>query len=475
MGDGTALIFNSEMTYRRRLLWNYKKLPGTTIEQNKRSLPLNIGGNNGQSLNHFAGGLSDGNEGVASFYYDKLGPGNVNGYKSYFFFEEGMVALGAGLNKKSQNKVYEVLTTLDQDRLLSDVKYQGSGDQISKISLSTEDFEKEVLMTRPLWIHHNNNGYILYPQQGGDLAKLSVGFQKGSWDEINGTWRLQQDNPNYIMRYDSAVVLNIAVNHLKDLKNAKYAYMVFPSRSENVFKEMVANNPIEIVQNNEKAQVVRHISNKSAGIVFMQADTVEITSELSIAVDKPVTMLIRENSNNEIEAWLSDPFQKESTVDVRFILRKLNEMPVNVQRIVVLPGGVYKGKAAYTTTGDVWTMLPPLPNDEEISEEVDITEITNDTLKIEGNLIEEDGTLEIFPSLLNKSEMLNINYQVLESETRINIEVSDLSGRLVWKKSERNNEGYYKTQINSTGFESDIYIVNVKVGNKSWTRRIIIQ
>jgi hypothetical protein len=470
MGDGTLLTYTSDMNYTGRIYWDYKRLPGTTIEQNKAALPLNIGGNNGKSLNLFAGGISNGINGVASFYYDRNGTANVNGYKSYFFFDQGVVALGTGIKKKNANKVYEVFTTAEQDVLSTDIKYLASGDVISNISVATIETERNIALSQPAWIHHNSTGYMVYPQQGGDELKIEVARQKGSWDEINGTWRWQVDNPNYEMRYDSIPVMHIAINHKKEPVSARYAYMVFPAKSENGFKNFVGNNPIQIVSNNDSVQVVWDESTKTAGLVFIEPDTARITSELSVVVDKPVTMLVKKKENGEFEAWVADPYQRESMVDIRFLIRKPNQMPVDIQRLVVMPNGVFKGQAAYTTTGDVWALIPPLPNEEE-----EVTEESQEgdellTNQGDGNSLE----VEVYPTVLMKTDAFTVRYQ-LEKAGTANIEVVNLAGQLMYAKSKYAGKGSNTMEIPCRAMDEGVFIVKVTIGDKVETQKIVIR
>ncbi len=472
MGDGTCLIFNSDYSYQQRIYWNYKRLPGTTIEQDNMPLPLNIGGNNGKSLNEFAGGVSNGRSGIASFYADRDGTGNVNGYKSYFFFDEGVVALGTGIKKKLSNKVYEVLTSIDQDLLETDVTYHTTGDVINTISASTLDYNRDFSLIEPAWIHCNSNGYIVYPQNGGEQLEIGVKEQAGSWDEINGTWRLEEDNPNYIMRYDSAAVLQIGINHLKEPDNAKYAYMALPNLSENTFKALVEDNPIQIVSNSDTVQVVWHKEDKIVGIVFFKADTAFINDELSIVVDKPAIMLVKENSNGEFEAWIADPYQKELMIDIKFLIRRSNQMPLDIQRLVVLPDDVFKGKAVYTTTGDIWSQIPAIPLDENVQVETseDKEELSEATENVEG----ENMNFGVFPTKLKRSDFFMVMYQLEKSGTT-RIEIINLSGQTMYDKNMYVGKGLNRMQIPCTYLDQGVFIVKVTFGDKVETQKIIIR
>ncbi|MCT4644028.1 MAG: choice-of-anchor J domain-containing protein [Carboxylicivirga sp.] len=475
MGDGTCMTFNSEFNYNQRRYLNYKKLPGTTIEQNTYELPLNLEGNNGKSLNDYAGGLTNGKEGLASFYYNKDGIANVNGYKSYFFFKEGMVALGAGIEKKSKNRIFKVLTSVEQDQRMTDVVYHTGGDKVNTISSSIKELNREIELSKPAWIHHNSNGYVVYPQSGGDVLTIGIDEQSGAWDEINGTWRLEVDNPNYIMRYDSAAVVQISIDHKKEPLKAKYAYMVFPMQSEGSFKELMEDNPLNIIQNDELAQVVRHQKDKVTGLAIIQPGIIKVSDELSVEVDKAVTMLLKEKENGEIEAWLNDPYQREEIVNITFMIRKANEKPKNIQRVIVLPNGVDKGQQVYTTTGDIWSLIPELEKKEEDqSDNKDMSEeeeSNNPSEDEEAN--KEQPFAKVFPTKLLHNE--NLNIQLMTSEKN-DVQVSGytVDGKLMHDETLTSIEGEYNHMINSSELGIGVYIIRIKSGQSVHTQKIII-
>ena len=87
--------------------------------------------------------------------------------------------------------------------------------------------------------------------------------------------------------------------------------------------------------------------------MFMNAGQLKLNEALTVSVDKPVTMLLKENVNGELDAWISDPNQNQTMIELTIIKEIVNAMPEIVQRIVVLPSGNLTGKGAFTTTGNV--------------------------------------------------------------------------------------------------------------------------
>ncbi len=482
MGDGTLLTMVESSSYSlTRRVWNYFNLPGLTTEQRpltspmmNGTLPVNYGGINGKSQNNFAGGLSNGREGVASFYYDRpLNVGNLIGQKSYFFFENGIVALGTGLKKKSPNNLYNVMSIMEQDILSSDLKYDVGTGLVSTISSTTTSFTGSYTPANPIWMYGANKGYIFVPQNQGDKVNIEINQQTGSWDEINGTWRNYITNPTWTIPYTTESVLSIKIDHGKQPTNANYAYMIFPGVSEAYFtSNIVGKVPYKIIVNNDSVQAVSG-SSTSFQIVFIKPCSIDLSPNLSVKVDKPAIMMVTVKPNGLVEALVSDPLQKSTILNVLFNIKEENKAVVSVQRLVSFPQGVRKGEAVFTSTGDVWSVIPAKTDDDKViyTKPPTVQPADKDNLQNKNNV--SGVQLKAYPTHLGSDRILNLNYTI-ERTSSVEITLTNAMGQRVFYNNSRKEGGFYFDKINCKNLVSGMYLLEIKYGDKKGVSKILI-
>lgn len=483
MGDGTLLTMVDANSYSSsRRVWNYFNLPGLTTEQRpltspmmNGTLPVNYEGSNGKSQNNFAGGLSNGREGVASFYYDRtVNVGNVVGQKSYFFFEKGIVALGTGLKKKTTNNLYNVMTFMEQDVMSSDLKYDTGTDAVNTISSTTTTFTGSYMPTNSIWMYNANKGYVFIPQSQGDKVDVRIQQQAGSWDEINGTWRNFISNPNWLITYTTSPVLTINIDHGKQPTNAKYAYMIFPGLSEAYFtNNIVGKVPYTILANNDSVQAVSG-SSTSFQIVFLKGCSVDLSANLSVKVDKPAIMMVKVKPDGQVEALVSDPLQKSTILNILFIIKEENKAALNVQRLVSFPQGVRKGEAVFTSTGDVWGVIPALVEEDMfIYAKPPTVELFNKDKKQTHNST-ESFQFKAYPLPIGNDRLLNMNY-LIDRPGSVDISLINALGQRVYYNNSRKESGSYYDQIDCKDIASGMYLLEVKYGDRKSVNKILIK
>jgi chondroitin AC lyase len=118
MAEGATFIYCDGDEYRDIFpVWNWRQVPGTTVEQHLGSLDEN-------KLRHFgnrdfAGGASDGNVGcIAAEISDET----LAAHKAWFLFDGGMVALGTAISSSAE---VPVRTTIDQCHPRGTLLYDG--------------------------------------------------------------------------------------------------------------------------------------------------------------------------------------------------------------------------------------------------------------------------------------------------------------------------------------------------------------
>ncbi len=277
LGDGVTLIQRTGNEYDDIMpVWDWRRLPGTTIEQGNYSLkPAADWGVYGNSTH--AGGVSDGTDGAAVFNYNRLG---VAAKKSWFFFGDVMVALGAAINAPAAAN--PVLTTLNQSRLTGSVRYRSGG--MTTLSGNASPLALE-------WVHHDGTGYF-FPGAASNASIAGV-TQTGSWQSINTG---QSSDPV------SLGVFSLHLNHGTAVSGASYTYIVAPGR-EAADMDLFPVSNYQILCNDETAQAVKDLAGNKSAVNFWTAGTVgNLTSDSKASV-------VMKQDGDFIELSISDPTQ----------------------------------------------------------------------------------------------------------------------------------------------------------------------
>lgn len=310
LSDGcTNIVVNGNEYTNIFPVWNWTRIPGVTAPQcNEIPKAKNDWQSPGTST--FAGGVSDSIYGVSAYaYWDTHANINTGAQKAWFFFDEEVVCLGAGIRSDSED---HVATTINQC-LLSDKSVIISANK--KQALLPEGTHK---YTSPQWILHSNIGYV-FPK-GGNVF-ITNQTQTGSWYEINNTAskKMQQEK-----------VITIGLDHGRKVTDASYAYIVVPGKQtvEDMKAYEKANN-IEIWSNSKERQVVR---NKKLGIwqmVFYTAGEFR-NKEIIVKVSKGCTLMIKDIKKKEATLHIADPAQTQEMIRVDLCIPEKSKERKNI-------------------------------------------------------------------------------------------------------------------------------------------------
>jgi chondroitin AC lyase len=289
---GMTLIYRDGLEYTDIFpAWNWMRLPGTTLEQTT-SVPAFTGDLKGSRT--FVGGVSDGQAGVSAF--DQAEPkSSVTAHKSWFFFGEGFLALGAGIQSTGTGPVF---TTLNQCLLRGPVRVDTGG------AVSTQT-SGEVDLDATEWVLHDGVGYV-FPSP--TKVHLKNAAQSGDWNLINRM---------YASASLSCDLFLLGLDHGVAPTDASYAYVVLPGTDEAGVAAFAAQAPLTILSNTPSLQAARHSGLGLSGIAFFTPGSVSVKTGLTVATDTPVLLLLRETSTG-LEVNAADPTQ--SAVSVQFTL-----------------------------------------------------------------------------------------------------------------------------------------------------------
>jgi chondroitin AC lyase len=288
LGNGSSFIsITGEEYYNIFPVFDWNKIPGTTVTQKPELPPADEVRKKG--LTEFVGGVTDGAFGAAAF--DFISPhDHLEAKKSWFFFEEEYVCLGAGIRGDDD---LPVVTTINQSWLDGEVVAQ-AGNQQSVLQKGAHELQEA------RWVWHQNVGY-LFPERV--RVHVSNQVQTGSWFEINK----QSDSPREEI---SKEVFKLWLTHGEEPNNASYAYMVVPSITEQNMDDRFEDRNVEILANTPEVQAVKHEELNITQAAFYKSGKVQVSDDLSIVADSPGMLLIKTSNGNIDQITAADPSRK---------------------------------------------------------------------------------------------------------------------------------------------------------------------
>ncbi|WP_122348149.1 MULTISPECIES: chondroitinase family polysaccharide lyase [unclassified Bacteroides] len=204
--------------------------------------------------------------------------------KSYFFFDDEIVALGSAINNTHAD--YDAHTTLFQNELASaDTPLYVNGE--AKTGLFVEETQTTNV---PCYLTDAvGNGYVI-PDAKGLTVKRSeqISMKDGNLSETKG---------NYAKAW---------LNHGKET-NGSYDYLIYVGGADKV-KAMSGTPvlPYTVQQQDEKAHVVYHAGKKLKGYALFQAVT-DLNDNYIVAATKPCMAMIEETGEKNITISVSNP------------------------------------------------------------------------------------------------------------------------------------------------------------------------
>ena len=221
-------------------------------------------------------GASNGQYGSTSYVMNKK---ETQATKSYFFFDDEFVALGAGINSKESTAIH---TTLNQSK----------ANQVTVDGQTVPTGTKAGSYTGK-WIHNDKIGYI-FPKE--TTFKVNNGLQKDKpslWKEAE-----KEATPETFTAW---------VDHGVKPVDESYEYIVLPNKTTGEVDTYSKNIPIEILANTKDIQAVRHKDLNITQINFYKAGSLEYKDGYTVSVDKACNIIIDEsNGTRKITVAVND-------------------------------------------------------------------------------------------------------------------------------------------------------------------------
>ena len=303
-GDGANHIsVTGDEYYDIASVFDYQKIPGTTVMQ-KSELPSE---DEIQKLGKtdFVGAVTDGKYGAVAF--DFMSPHDpLIARKSWFFFDDEYVCLGAGISCKQKNSV---VTSINQCLLRSDVTISQKNKKVI-IEKGEKQFDNID------WVFQDGIGYV-FPKPTTAIIKNNTAT--GSWWLVNK----QSDSSKDEISLD---VFKFWIDHGKSPSEATYEYIVVPATTVEKMKQNISKENIIIISNTPQIQAVKHIGLKMFQAVFYKAGEIQFSEDLKLVSDTPGIVMIKTDNGTITEISVADPN------------RELNKMHLSISSKIEING-----------------------------------------------------------------------------------------------------------------------------------------
>lgn len=307
-------------------VWDWARIPGVTnpiVEDIPQPRAWQTPG-----TSKFAGGVSNGKYGVSAYFLDDKNFGvNTSAKKAWFFFDEEIVCLGAGITSTSPQSIN---TTVNQCLLKSDVVACIDGHEIKVDGVLQSQNNLS-------WVLHDGIWYYFPPEKGNIF--ISNQIQKGTWKSINTS--LSDDTVQ-------KEVFKLWFDHgSSPPKNEKYSYIIVPNKGTIAEPKKYTPDDVVILSNTDSIQAVAHRKLNIYGIVFYKASTFS-DDKYSITTDKPCTILLDYNSEPKTRIYLADPSRIESNIRVKLEILSSGYSQEIECKLPVVPDPYAGASALYT-------------------------------------------------------------------------------------------------------------------------------
>lgn len=215
----------------------------------------------------FTGGVSDGRYGVSVLTLDSAG---TVAQKSYFTFDEEMVALGAGIGSTGDAEVH---TTVNQAAAKPNATVDGRAVASGTAARSVGDAR---------WAYNDEVGYVF---ASGQDVRVSNTTQTGSWEGQDPV---------------SSDAFTLYVDHGVRPEEGTYDYTVLPAATSEEVEAYAADPAVQTLRNDVEVQAVRHGDLGVTMATFYTAGSVDLGDGRTLSVDEPAIVLLDESGETPV-------------------------------------------------------------------------------------------------------------------------------------------------------------------------------
>lgn len=305
--DGMTYLYNDDLTHYCDGYWptiNPYRMPGTTVDTKEMEVIKERNGNAGQRKSNMSwvGGVSiEGLYGAAGMELDNEF-GTLNCRKSWFMFQNEIVALGAGITGSAGSNIE---TIVENRRIGQDYNcFQLDG---FKIDFS---YTCQYISENSHWGFLNgvtdSTGIGYYFPEKSKL-NLLLEERNGAWSEINSNCPEEFIRRKY---------LTLWLDHGKEPKDENYSYIILPNKKIDEVKRYAENPDIIILENSAQAQAVKNTKLNILAINFWEDS--KKTVDVILSSNKASVMFLE--NGESLELSVSDPTMENDVIEL-FIIK----------------------------------------------------------------------------------------------------------------------------------------------------------
>lgn len=294
-GDGMTYLYNNDLSQFNDDFWptvDSYRLPGTTVLKNTTQ-PANS-----RTDKSWVGGASIlGQYGVTGMELHPVGR-TLEGKKSWFMFDDEIVALGAGITSTDG---------IGTETIVENRKLNAAGDNALTVNgaatSSALGWAETASGVNTVHLSGSVAGSdIGYYFPGGATVNGLREQRTGNWKQLNSSseWaNTTAINRNY---------LSLALDQGTNPSNAGYSYVLLPNKTSAQVSSYAAAPQISILENSASVQAVRENSLNVTGINFWKD---EPTSAAGVTTDKKASVMVSKTTDS-VELSVADPTQKNT-------------------------------------------------------------------------------------------------------------------------------------------------------------------
>lgn len=269
------------------------RLPGTTVD---RQIQLDSSNNytsdnfdeklsNYLSPKDFAGGTQLNNFiALGMILKSRL---DVSAKKSYFVFDDELVALGSDIDSSSGKAV----DTIVENRKIKD-------DNSNEFIVNNNPISETANTSNPKWAYLEGTGGYFFPSGGQLLSQKET--RKGNWKQLRTKESKTMSPPkNYASMW---------LKHGENPVNEKYAYVFLPNMSKSNTISYSQNPDISILANGANVHAVKDNSSNTTSAIFWSSGNVR-----DIKSSGPSSIILQ-NKDNTLSISASDPTQNQDSI-----------------------------------------------------------------------------------------------------------------------------------------------------------------
>ena len=303
-GDGMTYLYTNDADQYSANYWatvNPYRLAGTTVDTSTKS---NSAGNTYLSPSTYAGSLStaSGLYGTSGMLLDAYGSTTPTAKKAWFFFDDEIVAVGAGITATGQtgngwNGAAKRVETIIDDRRL------GTGQTLTvdgATAAATAGVEQS--FTDPAWAHlSGSEAQIGYVMPGTAPVTVLRESRTGKWSDINITGPTDNRTNTFMQLY---------VNHGTNPTDQRYSYVVLPNATSAQTQAYSTTPEITVLANNPDIAAVKETTLNVVGANFWTDTTKTLSvSGAAFLVSNKKSQIMTEESGTGIAVTVADPTQ----------------------------------------------------------------------------------------------------------------------------------------------------------------------